>query len=82
MLRVPWRAASAYADLLANPELSSDGFLLSGFAKGIDLGTCGETSDWVWTGSEFRLFHATEMRECNVVPRQNWPTLYEARLGS
>jgi hypothetical protein len=55
MLRVPWRAASAYADLLANPER---------------------------TGSEFRLFHAIEMRECNVVPRQNWPTLYEARLGS
>ncbi len=74
--RIPWRAASPDDRGLVNPQLSADGLLLSGFSKGIGLGTCGDASDFVWTGHGFRLFHYTEMRDCLGMTSDNWPVLY------
>ena len=79
--RIPWRAPTPYDAEIVNPELSKDGLLLSGFAKGIGLGTCGEASDWIWTGRGFRLFHFTEMRDCRGVTSEGWPVLFQARLA-
>jgi len=77
---IPWRAGGANDGTLVNPDLSKDGLLLTGFSKGIGLGTCGEASDWVWTGRAFRLFRFAEMRECRGVTSDSWPVLYQARM--
>jgi hypothetical protein len=79
--RIPWRAASSDDREVVNPQLSADGLLLSGFAKGIGLGTCGEAADFVWTGHAFRLFHFTEMRTCRGATSDDWPVLYQAKIA-
>jgi hypothetical protein len=79
--RVPWRRTSDDDRLLVNPVLSRDGLRLSGFAKGIGLGTCGQTSDWAWTGHAFQLVRFAEMRDCRGgVLTDSWPVVYQARL--
>jgi hypothetical protein len=77
---VPWRSPHDQR-ALTNPSLSADGLVLSGFAKGIGLGTCGEASDWAWTGRDFRLVRFAELDECRGVASDDWPVLYRARLS-
>jgi len=79
--RIPWRAPSADDASLVNPSLSKDGLILSSFTKGIGVGVCGEGADWIWTGTQFRLFRFIEMRECRGLPSEDWPVVYRARMN-
>ena len=55
---------------------------LTGFSKGRGLGDCGDETHWVWTGSAFQLLLARVMGECRGVPYDDWPTLFQGKVGS
>jgi hypothetical protein len=74
------QSPSGFPGELGFPHLSEDGLLLSSFVKFIGVGTCGESSDWVWTGSAFRLRRYAEMRECRGVEFEDWPALFESSV--
>lgn len=64
---------------LMNPALSDDEYMLNSFGKGRGIGDCGETSDWAWDGTRFRLVNLARMDTCRGVLPDDWPTLFRAR---
>jgi Protein of unknown function (DUF1176) len=51
---------------------------LSVFHQGRSAGDCGDVSEWVWDGKEFRLAHFSRMPVCAGVAISDWPILYRA----
>jgi hypothetical protein len=49
---------------------------LSNFDKARGIGDCGAQSEWVWTGSEFKLSRQAIMPECRGVSFEEWPTVW------
>lgn len=55
---------------------------LTSFSKGRGLGDCGDEVHWVWNGKEFQVLLARVMSECRGVPYDDWPSLFQAEVGS
>jgi hypothetical protein len=53
---------------------------LSNFDKARGIGDCGAQSEWVWTGSAFRLTWQAIMPECRGVPFSEWPSTWTATV--
>ena len=70
--------ADTGAGVMTNFALLEDGFTLSAIFKGEGIGDCGEQSDWVWDGAQFRLIRLAQLDQCRGVPSDDWPVLYEA----
>ena len=64
--------------VMTNLGLMQDGVTLSAIFKGEGIGDCGEQSDWVWDGAQFRLIRLTQLDQCRGVPSDDWPVLYRA----
>jgi len=54
--------------------------VLSNFDKARGLGDCGAQSDWVWTGSGFKLTWQAIMPDCRGVGFEDWPTTWTAEV--
>ena len=61
-----------------NPGFDESTQTLSLFNKGRGIADCGESSDWVWDGREFRLLGAKSMPTCKGVAPNDWAVLYRA----
>lgn len=64
--------------VLINPGVMEDQRTLNSFNKGRGLGDCGDSSDWVWDGTSFRLLRFSMLTECRGVPSDDWPQIYVA----
>jgi len=62
-----------------NPGFDESTQTLTLLNKGRGIGDCGQTSDWVWDGREFRMIAAKEMPTCKGVAPSDWPVLYRAQ---
>jgi hypothetical protein len=51
---------------------------LNVFHQGRSAGDCGDLSEWVWDGTEFRLAQFSRMPVCAGVATNDWPVLYRA----
>lgn len=60
---------------LVNPGLSEDGKRLIAFNKGRGIGDCGDSGEWVFDGTAFRLVAYALMPECRGVSPEDWPVL-------
>lgn len=53
---------------------------LSNFDKARGLGDCGAQSDWVWTGTSFKLVFQAIMPDCRGVGFEDWPSAWTAEV--
>ena len=60
---------------LVNPGLSEDGRRFTAFNKGRGLSDCGDSGEWVFDGTAFRLVTYALMPECRGVSPDDWPVL-------
>jgi hypothetical protein len=61
-----------------NPGFDEATQTLSLFNKGRGIADCGQSSDWVWDGTAFRLIEAKRMPTCKGVAPSDWAVLYRA----
>ena len=54
--------------------------ILSNFDKARGIGDCGAQSEWVWTGTEFKLVSQYMMPECRGVTLDDWPSMWRAEV--
>lgn len=64
-------ADGATVDEVVNAEFA-DGELFS-YSKGRGIGDCINTANWVWTGTDFALIHATEAPLCRGIAGGGFP---------
>jgi len=65
--------------VLVNPGVMEDRRTLNSFNKGRGPGDCGDSADWVWNGTTFKLLRYSTLKECRGVPSDDWPQVYIAR---
>jgi hypothetical protein len=65
---------------LMNISFDASKMMLSNFDKMRGLGDCGAQSDWIWDGTAFRLVSQYMMPDCQGVPVDDWPSLWQATV--
>ncbi len=65
-------------NLLFHPSWNPASQTLSSFAKGRGIGDCGNSAQYIWDGSKFRLTQATAMSECRGAT--NWIPVWRAQV--
>ena len=76
--RRPRWGDDAHVPLLVNVRWDASRALLTSYAKGRGVGDCGNSEDYVWDGTMFRMVRASLMTECRGA--RDWITVFRARL--
>lgn len=77
--RRPRWGDDARVPLLVNTRWDGSRALLTSYAKGRGLGDCGNSEDYVWDGSRFRMVRASLMTECRGA--RDWITVFRAQVA-
>src|SRR5215217_2606535 len=73
-------AGQSQSSELMNIQYDPGTRILSNFDKARGIGDCGAQSEWVWTGTEFKLLSQFMMPECRGVISDDWPSMWRAEV--